>query len=319
MYKLLQSNHIDHASKELAVGKIREVLQKSATHHSPAYAKLCHEVGLPAPLLPNNQTPHTPPTGKFGSHRGQQPHHLQSQQQYPHYNGPGYGPPGMPMGPHLTPGGPAGHHHPHTHNQHGHAGSPAFNFPSFGSPLSPAHRQASPGATSGGSPSPSSMYVPRQPSPYQPVYGGAAGADNHYAASYGSPYGMDSGYDMALRQQGGKQSHPPDGHPVQGEYDMWVVWSGALFDEVLSTRKRLRFPFAALRVWPPVAGDAGCTVPAAGRALPPSITYIRASRPFASARLPLLSDVTLIHREPACTLGTSPVCLCYARLVRLAS
>lgn len=218
MYKLLQSSHVDHASRELAVGKIRAVLQKGVPHHSPAYAKLCHEVGLPAPLLSNNQTPHTPPTGKFGGQRGQHAYHSQSQQHQPHYHGPGYGPHSMPMGPHLTPGGPSGHH-AHAHNQHGQAGSPAFNFPSFGSPLSPAHRQASPGAVSGGSPSPSSMYVPRQPSPYQPVYSGGGpspsmhGGDSYYAAPYGPPYAVDSGYGM--QQQGGKQLNPSEGYPGQ--------------------------------------------------------------------------------------------------------
>lgn len=150
MHKLLGSAYLDQAIRAKAVERVRDILQKGNPHHSPAYGKLCNEVGLPAPLSASG-LPHTPPLHKLG--RG----NLTSIP-FP-MSATGYQPPlsasNIPHNANVT--------------------SPPFNFPSFGSPISPPLRTA-PGAIVQGQGS----YMPRQASPFQPMFSG-----NH-----GSPVGQ---------------------------------------------------------------------------------------------------------------------------------
>jgi hypothetical protein len=94
---------VDSTTRDTGAQKVRTILQQNAPHHSPAYAKLCNEVGLPPPAF-TSSGPHTPPSGK---HSRPSPNHGQ----YP-------GGPGRSMN----------------------NGSP-FSFPAFGSPLSPGPLQ----------------------------------------------------------------------------------------------------------------------------------------------------------------------------------
>jgi hypothetical protein len=135
VHKLLGSAYLSNAVREQGIQRIRAILQKGSSHHSPAYAKLCHEVGLPAPLAANGM-PHTPPPPKAG--RGGF--------SYAHHNS-----------------------HPLSANNIPNSGnpiSPPFAFPSFGSPISPPPRSA-PGMIS----SAGQNYVPRRASPFQPMFG----------------------------------------------------------------------------------------------------------------------------------------------------
>ena len=184
MYKLLGSAHIDRATKDLAISKIRPILQAGTPHHSPAYAKLCNEVGLQAPTPQQHHT-QTPPAGK----------------QAARYNG-------SSTHMHQTPGPPAyGYPNP--------AVSPAFNFPAFGSPLSPAH-----GPSGGRNPSPSPGYVPRQTSPYQPMFGTAmdpsiAGQGYYYGHQY-NPYA--NGYPSPMSATSHDRHSPNESGRAQDDY-----------------------------------------------------------------------------------------------------
>ena len=165
MHKLLGSIHIDRATKDIAIGKVRTILQAGTPHHSPAYAKLCNEVGLPAPT-PQHPQARTPPLGKYGKFDGQ--------------------------------GGPGGQHTPGpAHAYQNHIVSPAFNFPAFGSPMSPQNRAGAHSA------SPSPGFIPRQTSPYQPMFGMEVphGPNGYYYGHQYNPYGGGFGMPMSATSQ----------------------------------------------------------------------------------------------------------------------
>lgn len=187
MHKLLGSVYVNTAMRERGVQRVRDILQKGTPHHSPAYAKLCYEVGLPAPPGANG-LPHTPPPHKAGrSAQAGVPYPLTMHHQPPH-----------------TAGG--------IHNV-GNPNSPAFNFPSFGSPISPPPRSA-PGAAP--------PYMPQQPSPFQPMFGRGEDMNGRmsayrdsqaYLSAQPSPYGTYSPQHSPGRAGYGRPEssprHPP--------------------------------------------------------------------------------------------------------------
>lgn len=172
MHKLLGSVYLSTSVRERGAQRVRDILQKGTPHHSPAYAKLCHEVGLPPPPGANG-LPHTPPPHKLGRiNNGAIPYPLSVHGQSPH-----------------TAGG--------IHQHNGNPVSPAFNFPSFGSPVSPPPRSApAPGTMSH-----ASTYMPRQPSSFQPMFGRSEDVNGRmpgfrdaqgYLGGQPSPYGAYS-------------------------------------------------------------------------------------------------------------------------------
>lgn len=176
MYKLFSSVHIDRATKDLAIRKVRAVLEAKPPHHSPAYAKLCNEVGLPAPIPQHPpQQVHTPPAVKYGKQNGQ----------------------------HVASGPP----HPYAN----HVVSPAFNFPAFGSPLSPQLKHVQHNS----SPSPGPGYIPRQASPYQPMFamGGPHSAAAFYYGQQYSPYGAA----FAMPLSAGSHDRPLPGASMRAQ------------------------------------------------------------------------------------------------------
>lgn len=180
MHKLLGSVYLSGSVRERGIQRVREILQKGTPHHSPAYAKLCHEVGLPPPAGANG-LPHTPPPHKLGRGTASVP--------YP-----------------LTMHG----HMPHTASGVQHNGnpiSPPFNFPSFGSPISPAPRTAPGGIAANAS------YMPRQASPFQPMFGRQEEMNgrmpgfreaNGYMGGQSGPYGYGPNQPQSARPTYGK-------------------------------------------------------------------------------------------------------------------
>lgn len=160
MHKLLGSVYISPSVRERGAQRVKEILEKGTPHHSPAYAKLCYEVGAPAPAGTNG-LPHTPPPQKGGGR------HMQAGNAYP-------------LTIHSQP--------PHTAaglQNMGNPISPPFSFPSFGSPISPPPRSA-PGVAS-------HSYMPRQASPFQPMFGGGESMNGRlsaqgYLSAQASPY-----------------------------------------------------------------------------------------------------------------------------------
>jgi len=180
MHKLLSSPHLDNATREAGAAKVKAILETLQPHHSPAYAKLCHEVGLPAPSFPNSAPLQVPPHGTK-QHQPQHFVHTPQQRGMPGANGYPF-----PYTQHQQQQG--GHHN----NLPSHPMSPPFAFPAFGSPLSPPARLM-PSANSHGP-----MYAQRQPSPLH-------GYDQQHMMQGHSP-GRPDGFS-------GSQGAVPPAHP----------------------------------------------------------------------------------------------------------
>lgn len=181
MHKLLGSVYVGAAVRERGIQRVKDILRKGPPHHSPAYAKLCYEVGLPAPPGANG-LPHTPPAHKLGGR------HSQAGIPYP-----------------LT----MHHQPPHTASSiqnNGNPSSPQFDFPSFGSPISP-HPRSAPGTAA-------QSYMPRQASPYQPMFGRNEDMNGRmsgqgYLSAQPNPYGTYSPQPSPGRAPYGKHGGSP--------------------------------------------------------------------------------------------------------------
>lgn len=118
---------------------MKKILQEGQPHHSPAYAKLCHEIGLPIPAIANQGPPQSLHlSGKSHTQQHHHPQHIPGGRDMP--GGPSYAAQLQHQHPYHQ------HHQPIHQNYPPHSGPqnamspPPFSFPSFGSPLSPPAR-----------------------------------------------------------------------------------------------------------------------------------------------------------------------------------
>ena len=116
IHKLLSSPVLDHATRDSAINRVSSILRRNPMHHSPAYGKLCAEVGIAAPPGSYNLQSSQGSYGRYADPYSQNG-----------YAVPSYGP-GTPAPRYGSSALPS-------------TISPPFAFPSFGSPLSPAPQQ----------------------------------------------------------------------------------------------------------------------------------------------------------------------------------